>query len=206
MCQSTTGTAPWLNRLVNKHHTHTGRELGCGAAAGGGGADRRFGPRLLSTPLSPPPPAAPRIARPNLQLHQSSTRLTAPHKSLCPQSCFLSSIFLSLPLPHTHTRTLCICLTLSPGSARRQHRHRGGGDSSDGKTEGFFLSSPGVPPPLPSPPLFLTLCLSPVCLLLEWGPHRCSKPHPSSLAVMSTFAHRVLANNLPTAKMCLTMA
>lgn len=161
MCQSTTGTAPWLNRLVNKHHTHTGRELGCGAAAaGGGGADRRFGPRLLSTPLSPPPPAAPRIARPNLQLHQSSTRLTAPHTVALSPSCFLSSIFLSLPLPHTHT--LCICLTLSPGSAQRQHHHRGGGDSSDGKTEGFFLSSPGVPPPLPSPaphPLSLP-CLS----------------------------------------------
>lgn len=201
LCQSTTGTATWLNRLVNKHHTHTGRELGCGAAAGG--AHRRFGPRLFSTPLSLPPPAAPWIARPNLQLHQSPTRLTAPHKLLCPRLAFSPS-FSPPSLSPTHSDTLCFCLTLSLGSAHKQHRHRGGGDSSDGKTQGSFLSSPGVSPPFP-PLLFLALCLCAVCLLLELGPHRCSKPHPSSLAVMSTFAHSVLANNLPTVKMCLAL-
>ena len=116
-----------------------------------------------STPLSLPPPPAPWIARTNLQLHQSSTRLTAPHTVALSPSCFLSSVFLagslcvaralSLSRTHTHTHTICVCFALSPGSAQTQHHHSCRGDSSDGKTEGFFLSSPGVPPRLPSPPL-----------------------------------------------------
>lgn len=150
MCQSTTGTAPWLNRLVNKHHTHTGRELCCGSCCcWWWGSQPQFWTKApfyasLSTPAS-----SSTIARPNLQLHKSSSRLTAPHTVALSLSCFLVHISFSSSLPHT----LCICLTLSPGSAQRQQHHRSGGDSSGGKTEGFFLSSPGVSPPLPSPVL-----------------------------------------------------
>lgn len=169
MCQSTTGTAPWLNRLVNKHHTHTGGELGCGAA-GGGVVDRRFGPRLLTTPPHRcSVPAAECSARPNLGLCKSVTRLMHPTHPV------ISS-------EHIHAYTFCICFSLSLGSTQRKHTMTAVME----KLRASLLSGGPSTPPLR---FVFSLCLSPVCLLLQLGPHRCSKPHPSTLAGMNTFAH-----------------
>lgn len=140
-CQSTTETALWLNRLVNKHHTHTGRELGYGG--GGGAAAWGSRPQVWTkVDFNTPHPTVAISSMNNTTFdHHSSARVMAQN-----------SHFVMLSL--IHTQRFCICLTSCPGSS---------GDSSDGKTEGFFLSSnPGVPPLLLSPiphPLSL-LCLS----------------------------------------------
>ena len=76
---------------------------------------------------------------------------------------------------HTQTHTFSICLIPCPGSS---------GSSSDGKTEGFFLRSHGVPP-LPPRHHF---SVSPLSVFLWSGDHTDVPDHiQASLAVMSTF-------------------
>lgn len=119
---------------------------------------------LFQHPNSLPPPTATRLPDLNLQLHKSSTRLTALHAAALSQSC---TPFCKPPSrTHTPRHTLSFWFTLSPGSAPRQrHHHHSGGDSSDGKIEGVFLcSARGSHQPLPtlscSSPSLSLLCLS----------------------------------------------